>query len=338
MSETVSESGEKERHIRAYGAMVLSRTLDRKFTSAQRQGRIGFLTPSSGQEAAQIGLAMHLRRGEDLIFQYYRDTAMMLYMGVPMEIIINQVFGNREDQAKGRQMPSHLLAQGYNFMSVPSPVATNLPLAVGAAYANKYRKKPGIVVASFGDGSSSTPDFHSAMNMAAVFDLPVLFFCENNGLAISLPVERQTKVPIWKKAEAYGMPGFLANGSDLIEMSSVAREAVEHVRSGKGPALLEATCPRMGPHSTSDDPTKYLNDIIQDGSDRDPIVITEKRLMELGHLSAQIVQSVRAQAVKVVNEKFDELEKIPPPPPESLFDDVYESLNWILKEEKGEML
>ncbi|MEM0158186.1 MAG: thiamine pyrophosphate-dependent dehydrogenase E1 component subunit alpha [Thermoplasmataceae archaeon] len=338
MSENVNESGEKERHIRAYGAMVLSRTLDRKFITAQRQGRVGFLTPSSGQEAAQIGLAMHLRRGEDQIFQYYRDMAMMIYMGVPLEIIINQVFGNRDDQAKGRQMPSHLLADGYNFMSVPSPVATNLPLAVGAAYANKYRKKQGIVVASFGDGSSSTPDFHASMNMAAVFDLPVLFFCENNGLAISMPVEKQTKVPIWKKADAYGMPGFLANGSDLVEMSNVAKEAVEYVRSGKGPALLEATCPRMGPHSTSDDPTKYLKDIVQDGSDRDPVVITEKKLVEMGFLSQQLIESIRSQAVRVVNEKFDELEKIPPPAPETLFEDVYERLNWILEEERGDIL
>ncbi len=337
MTEIVNEQMEKEKHIRGLGAMILSRTLDKKIITAQRQGRVGFYTPTMGQEAAQVGLSMALDK-DDLIYEYYRDVPMMLHRGVPIEIILNQVFGNRDDLAKGRQMPSHLVARDYNFMSVPSPVATNLPLAVGTAYAKVYRKEKGIVVASFGDGSTSTPDFHAAMNMAAVFNLPILFFCENNGWAISTPVEKQTKTEIWKKADAYGMVGMKADGNNLVEMYKTAQQAVEHVRSGKGPVLLEARCYRMGPHSTSDDPTKYQTDIVLDGSEKDPIVVSQNALKAIGLVNDQLIEKVRAESQRIVNEKFDQQEKIPPPDPETIFQDVYAKETWILREEREEIL
>jgi TPP-dependent pyruvate/acetoin dehydrogenase alpha subunit len=280
---------------------------------------------------------MNLRK-EDVIYQYYRDMPMMIHMGVPVDIIINQIYGNSADLAQGRQMPSHLLARDYNFMSVPSPVATNLPLAVGTAYANRHLGKPGIVVASFGDGSSSTPDFHAALNLAAVFNLPVIFFCENNGLAISLPTEKQTKTEIWKKAEAYGMRGILVDGSNMVESYQKTREIVEYVRSGNGPALIEARCPRMGPHSTSDDPSKYTTDIVKENSERDPLVITKNHLIEMGIITDHVVDKMFEDSRNFVTEKFDELEKIPPPSPDKMFDDVYEEPTWIIKEERGDIL
>ncbi len=337
MTEVMSEQTEKERYIRAYGAMMLSRTLDKKIMTAQRQGRVGFYTPSIGQEAAQVGMSMAMDK-DDVFFQYYRDLALMIHRGVPIELIINQILGNAQDEAKGRQMPSHLLARDYNFMSVQSPVATNLPLAVGAAYASKYMNENKIFVASFGEGSSSTPDFHAALNMAAVFNLPVLFFCENNGLAISLPVEKQTKVEIWKKADAYGMLGIKADGNNVIETFKAAREAVTHIKEGKGPVLLEVRCYRMGPHSSSDDPTKYNADIVKEGSERDPIIVTEELLKGLGFLNEEQIAMMRSESNRIVNEKFEQMEKIPPPDKETLFDDVYSELNWILREQKGEIL
>lgn len=333
----VNDQNDRERYIRAYGAMVLSRTLDRKIITAQRQGRVGFYTPSMGQEAGQIGLSMALGK-DDLLFQYYRDVALMIHRGVPVETIINQVMGNKEDLAKGKQMPSHFLADDHNFMSVQSPVGTNLPLAVGAAYAIKYRKEDRIVVASFGEGSSSTPDFHAALNMAAVFNLPILFFCENNGWAISLPVEKQTKVDVWKKAEAYGMKGLFADGNNIEESYNVAKEAVEHIRAGKGPVLMEVRFFRMGPHSTSDDPTKYQTDIVKEGEDRDPVVINEVLLKEKGFLTDELIEKIKAESIRIVNEKFDACEKIEGPAPETMFQDVYEEMNWILKEEMEEIL
>ena len=163
---------EKEKIIDGYRAMVLSRTLDKKIVMSQRQGRVGFYTPTMGQEATQVGLSMNLE-DQDLIFEYYRDVPLMLHRGVKPETIIDQIIGNSDDKEKGRQMPSHYTAKDHNFMSVQSPVATNLPPAVGAAYSIKYQKKDGIVIATFGDGSTSTPDFHAALNLAAVFDLPL---------------------------------------------------------------------------------------------------------------------------------------------------------------------
>lgn len=337
MTEMVNEQNDRERNIKAYGAMILSRTLDRKIVTAQRQGRVGFYTPTMGQEAGQIGLSMALGK-DDLIFQYYRDVALMIHRGVPIETIINQIMGNNEDLAKGRQMPSHFLAEEQNFMSVQSPVATNLPLAVGAAYAIKYRKENKIVAASFGEGSSSTPDFHAALNMAAVMDLPIIFFCENNGWAISLPVEKQTKVEIWKKAEAYGMKGFYADGNSIDESYRVAREAVEHVRSGKGPALMEVRFLRMGPHSTSDDPSKYQTDIVKEGEERDPVVINEKLFKEKGYITDEQIEKIKAESTRIVNEKFDACEKIEPPAPETMFHDVYEKMHWNIKEEMEDIL
>ena len=335
MTEVINDTDEKQKFIRGYSAMVLYRALEKKAMAAQRQGRIGFYMQSSGQEAAQIGLSMALDE-DTLFYEYYRDLPMMIHRGVPLEIIFNQLFGNRDDIAKGRQMPIHLLAADYNFMSIPSPVGSNLPLAVGSAFAMKYRNKSGIVEASFGDGGSSTSDFHASLNLAADLNLPVLFFCENNGWAISLPVEKQTKVEIWKKAEAYGMLGLKADGNNIMEVYKVAQEAVQHIKSGLGPVLLEVKCYRMGAHSTSDDPKKYQTDIVAEGSEKDPIVVTEKILKEHGYLNDQMIANIRAESEKIINEKFEEQEKIPPPDRSTMFDDVYKERTWVLNEEEDE--
>ena len=199
MTEVFNGQEEKDVFLRAYSSMILSRMFDKKIVTAQRQGRVGFYTPTIGQEATQVGVSMALNP-DDLVYEYYRDVPFMIHRGVPVEVLLDQIMGNSEDSAKGRQMPSHYNAKDHNFMSVQSPVATNLPLAVGAAYAIKHRKENRVVVTTFGDGSTSTPDFHAAMNLASVYDLPVIFLCENNQWAISLPVEKQTKVEIWKKA------------------------------------------------------------------------------------------------------------------------------------------
>jgi len=337
MTENVNEQVDKEKYVRAYGAMVLSRTFDRKIITAQRQGRVGFYTPTMGQEATQVGASMALEK-DDLIFEYYRDVPMMIHRGVPMEKLLDQIMGNREDYAIGRQMPSHFLARDNNFMSIQSPVASNLPLATGAAFALKYRKKNSIVLTTFGDGSTSTPDFHAAMNMAAVYDLPVVFLCENNQWAISLPVEKQTKAEIWKKAEAYGMEGIKVNGNDLLATYKVTAEAVKKAREGKGPTLIEAVSFRMGPHSTSDDPSKYRTNTVQDGDEQDPISLTEKALKNMGILNDSMIEKIKSEAERIVTEKFEEREKIPPPDPSTMFDDVYEEMSWMVKEERGEIL
>ncbi len=327
----------KPLYIRAFTAMVLSRTLDRKIVKAQRQGRVGFYTPTIGQEAVQVGASMALEN-DDWVFGYYRDVAMMIHRGAPMEAIINQVMGNSADTAMGRQMPSHFSNRAIKFMSVQSPVATNLPPATGSAYALKYRKSKNIVMATFGDGATSTPDFHAAMNMASLYKLPIVFLCENNGFAISLPVEKQTPVEIFRKASAYGMTGVSVDGMNLVEVYEATKKAVSQARGGEGPTLIEAKCYRMGPHSTSDDPSKYRSDEVTEGSDRDPLVVAEKKLIEMEIMDANLADKIKGEAVRIVDMKFDECEKIPPPEAITAFQDVYKEMSWMLEEEVKDIL
>lgn len=275
---------------------------------------------------------------EDIVYEYYRDVALMIHRGVPIEVLLDQVFGNSSDLAKGRQMPSHFVAPDHNFMSIQSPVGTNLPLAVGTAYAAKYRKTGQIILATFGDGSSSTPDFHASMNMAAVFNLPIVFLCENNGWAISTPFEKQTKTEIWKKADAYGMRGVKVDGNDFIETFKVISEAVQHARAENGPTLVEAVSYRMGPHSTSDDTSKYRSNEVQEGSEKDPIVVAANTLKEMGFVNDNVVNRIKEESVRIVEQKFDEREKIPAPDPETMFHDVLAEMTWNLEEQMREIL
>jgi TPP-dependent pyruvate/acetoin dehydrogenase alpha subunit len=319
--------------ILAYKNAVRARTLDLKIISAQRQGIIGFHVPSEGQEMIQIAIGM-LADKEDLIFTYYRDLALYLQRGVPISLIFDQMLGNSNDLQKGRQMPDHFSFKEFNFSTVQSPVGAHLPLTVGAAYAMRYNKRKGIVITTFGDGATSTSDFHAALNMASVYNLSVLFVCENNGWAISIPTSKQTRADIYKKGAAYGIPGKRVDGNDLISSLAGLQEAFDYVRSGKGPYLIEATTYRIGPHSTSDDPKKYRVDEITDGSEKDPIRRLENLLLTMGVVDSGFVQSTRAQAKEEIDKTLEERMSIPPSNPSTIFDDVYENSSWIQEEER----
>lgn len=319
--------------ILAYKNAVRARTLDLKIISAQRQGIIGFHVPSEGQEMIQIAIGM-LADKEDLIFTYYRDLALYLQRGVPISLIFDQMLGNSNDLQKGRQMPDHFSFKEFNFSTVQSPVGAHLPLTVGAAYAMRYNKRKGIVITTFGDGATSTSDFHAALNMASVYNLSVLFVCENNGWAISIPTSKQTRADIYKKGAAYGIPGKRVDGNDLISSLAGLQEAFDYVRSGKGPYLVEASTYRIGPHSTSDDPKKYRVDEITDGSEKDPIRRLENLLLTMGVVDSGFVQSTRAQAKEEIDKTLEERMSIPPSNPSTIFDDVYENSSWIQEEER----
>lgn len=337
MVSTEIKQSEKALYIKAFTAMLLSRALDKKIMMAQRQGRVGFYTPTMGQEATQVGLSMALNP-DDFVYGYYRDVPMLIHRGAPIESIINQIMGNVDDRAKGRQMPSHYSYKEGNFFTVPSPVATNLPLAVGTAYAYKLRKEKRIVAGTFGEGGSSTPDFHASMNMAAILNVPMVFLCENNGWAISLPAERQTLVEISEKAAAYGMKGIKVDGNNFIETYKACLEAVERARNGEGPTLIDAVSYRMGPHSTSDDPTKYRESDVTEGSEKDPITVAENLLRSMNVLDDKLTEQIKTQAQKIVDAKFDECEKTPFTDPKVSFQGVYSEDTWMLEEERGDIL
>jgi len=254
-----------------YRTQVLARRFDRKAVSLHRQGRIGTYAPMEGQEAAQVGAAAALA-DRDYCFPTYRDHAMYLQRGYDLAEVVRHLLGegNYVDRSDDdvRTFPPTI------------PIATQLPHAVGVGMASAYRGDDAVALASFGDGATSEGDFHEALNIAGVFEAPVVFFCQNNGYAISVPTERQTATAtIAEKADAYGIEGVRVDGNDVVAVHEVVSEAIERARSGDGPTLVEAVTYRRGPHTTTDDPTKYRDeDDVPAHAERDPIDRTREYL------------------------------------------------------------
>src|SRR6185503_12436642 len=227
--------------LHCYRAMLQVRAFDAICLKLQRSGRIGFSIPNEGIEATQIGAASALRK-TDWIFPSYRDFGMALYHGVAPREMMHNMFGNARDGAKGRQMPVHFsFERPIHFFSISSPIGTHIPQAVGAAQAAKLRGEDTVCLASFGDGGTSSLGFHSGLNFAGVWKSPVVFLCQNNGWAISCPVEEQTASDGFAgKGEACGMPGVVVDGNDLLAVRKVTLEAVARARAGSGATLIEA--------------------------------------------------------------------------------------------------
>jgi len=237
--------------------MLTTRLIDRRLEQLQRQGRIGFHVGSLGEEGAICAAAFALQ-DIDWIFPCYRELGALLIRGLPMQTMVDNLFGNADDVVRGRQMPDHYTLREKRFVSVSSPVGTQITQAVGLAWAAKLRKDPLCTLVYFGDGATSTTDFHSGMNFAGVFKAPTVFYCRNNGYAISVPSDRQTASATFaQKADAYGLPGVRVDGNDVFAIVTVVREALARARSGGGPTLIEAITYRLGAHTTSDDPSRY---------------------------------------------------------------------------------
>lgn len=324
-----------EELLSLYEKMVLLRAVDEKAVALQRSGRIGFFVPSTGQEAAAIGAGFALRDG-DWFFPSYRDHGAALMRGYPLSSLFGQLFGNASDATKGRQMPSHWCDRSRRIVSVSSPVATQLPQAVGTAYAVKLRREGVAVLACFGDGGSSTGDFHAAMNFAGVFRTPNVFLCSNNQYAISVPFSQQTAAAsVAGKAAAYGLPGVRVDGNDVLAVVKVVGDALAGARQGGGATLIEAVTYRMGPHSTSDDPARYRPESeLAAWRARDPIDRAAKRLARLGLLDEARRAAIAERAREQVREAASACEAQPPVAPETLVEDVYAAVPWHLAEQR----
>ena len=320
-----------------YRHMVLLRAFDEKAVALQRSGRIGFFVPSTGQEASSIGAGHAVREG-DWIFPAYRDHGVGLMRGYPLSALVGQILGNSSDTARGRQMPNHWCDASIRLVSVSSPVATQLPHAVGAAYAAKLRGERIAVLTTFGDGGTSTGDFHAAMNFAGVFRLPVVFLCENNRYAISVRVEDQTAAgTLAEKARGYGFSGVRVDGNDVLAVRKVVGEAMDRARGGGGPALIEALTYRIGPHSTSDDPTVYRSeDEVAAWRKKDPIRRFAAYLQGRGLLADPLAEE--ASAKESVHRAVEAGESAPPVPLSSMFEDVYAVVPWHLAEQRDLLL
>jgi len=286
----------KDEALALYRFMVLERTLDTRMLSLQRQGRIGFYGPSLGQEAAIVGAAFAMEP-RDWIFPQYREPGAALVRGMPLSHLVAQFFGNALDPIQGRQMPCHYAYRAGNFMSISSVVGSQIPLAVGAAWAATIRKDPVACLVYFGDGGTSTADFHVGMNFAGVFHAPVVFLCNNNQWAISLPVARQTaSETIAQKAAAYGFDGVRVDGMDALAVVAAVRDAQRKARAGGGPTLVEAVTYRLGPHSSSDDPTRYRDEKeVEAWRRHDPIDLLRTHLVAKGFWDPAAEERVETQ-------------------------------------------
>jgi len=302
------------------------RLLDERLVQLQRQGRIGFHGSCAGQEVAPVAAGLALRPS-DWIFPALRESYVMLVRGYPLERYIAQDFGSSLDVAKGRQMPSHQSARAVNVVSWSSCIGTQLPQAVGMAMAAKRGRTTDISLAFLGDGATSHPDFHAAMNFAGVFRAPCVFVCQNNQFAISVPVERQTGNPrLFEKAAAYGFSGERVDGNDAEVVVDAIARAAERARGGGGPSFIECSTYRVGPHSSSDDPSRYRDEAVaQAWAERDPVTLIRERLRATGALDAAADAALTAELTAELELAVAAAERAPPPDLASLFEDVYQT-------------
>ena len=325
--------------LRLYRHLVETRLLDERFVALQRQGRVGFHVGSLGEEASILGSAFAMRE-KDFLFPCYREFGAALMRGMPLQTLVDNMFGNADDTVKGRQMPCHYTCRSIGWASISSPVGTQITHAVGLAWGAKIAKNDVAALVYFGDGATSSSDFHSGLNFAGVFGLPVVFLCRNNGWAISVPVERQTATRTFaEKAIGYGIHGVRVDGNDLFAVVSVTKQALERGVRGEGPTLIEAITYRMGGHSTSDDPNRYRESgAVESWAARDPIERVRGYLTQHGLLSDADDKELRATIEGRFREAVAKAERTPAPRLESMFDDVYEKAPWHLNEQRAELL
>jgi pyruvate dehydrogenase E1 component subunit alpha len=324
----------KEDLVRIYSEMLRLRILDQRMLTLQRQGRIGFYGTATGEEAAIIGSAFALRK-DDWLFPALRQGGAALLRGYPLVEYISQCMGNAADQTKGRQMPSHYCYRPANFVSWSSCIGTQIPHAVGAAWAMKIRGDQNVAIAYMGDGATSQGDFHVAMNFAGVYKVPVVFFCQNNQWSISVNIKQQTaSESIAIKAIAYGFDGVTVDGNDVLAVYSATKDAVDKARAGNGPGFVEAVTYRMGAHSSSDDPRLYRqDDEVEEWKRKDPINRLLKYLEQHGYWSSGEQEALEERLTQQILDAVAEAEKVGPPPVETLFEDVYSEMLPNLQEQ-----
>ncbi|KAG5324564.1 ODBA dehydrogenase, partial [Acromyrmex heyeri] len=335
-----------------YYDMVTISVMDKIMYGLHRQGRISFYMTNTGEEAVQIGSAAALTL-KDTIYAQYREAGMKLYYalsiycymhlkycipiyvtgvllhrGQPLAKFMNQCYGNCEDDSKGRQMPVHYGSKELNFVTISSPLTTQLPQAVGAAYAFKLDKKDACVVCYFGEGATSEGDAHAAFNFAATLSCPVVFLCRNNGYAISTPVLEQLKGDgIAAKGPAYGINTIRVDGNDVLAMYYATKSAREFCIKQKKPVLIEAMTYRIGHHSTSDDSTAYRSvDEISQWDTHSPLVRFRLYLESLGLWCQKREQELIDSIKKEIFHAFQEAERKSKPHWRNLFTDVYKEI------------
>jgi pyruvate dehydrogenase E1 component alpha subunit/2-oxoisovalerate dehydrogenase E1 component alpha subunit len=319
-------------------AMIRVRVVDARMLALQRQGRIGFYGPITGQEAATVGSG-HALRPEDWVVPALREGALAVMRGMPLRDLVAQCMGSSLDRAHGRQMPCHYSWPRGRYVAMSSCVGNQLPAAVGIAWGVKHRGERAVVAAYLGDGATSTPDFSAAANFAGVWRVPVVFFCQNNQWSISVPARGQTSSEtIAAKARAFGFEGERVDGNDVFAVVEASRRAVERAREGGGPTLLELVTYRILGHTSSDDPSRYRDEEeVASWKARDPIDRARRLLEERGLWSAEREEALRASVEEELAAAIREVESSPPPDLDTLFTDVFAEPSSALHEQREDM-
>jgi pyruvate dehydrogenase E1 component alpha subunit len=317
--------------IKLHRSMLLNRRFDERLLSLQRQGRMGTFAPIKGQEASQLGAVASLKES-DWLFPSFREMAAEMWQGKSLESVLLTYGGYNE---------GGVIPESINNLPVAIPVGTQIPHAVGVAYAIKYREEEDVAMVFFGDGGTSEGDFHEALNFAGVFQTPTIFVCQNNQWAISIPRSQQThSKTLAQKALAYGVPGIQVDGNDILAVYVAAKECVERARSGEGPSMIECVTYRMSVHTTADDPKRYRKDEeVEEWSKRDPLDRFQKYLMAKGLLSKEEVDSLEEEIKKEIKEAVDGYEKKQKElgDPLLMFDHVFEELPPYLQQQREEL-
>ena len=309
-----------------YRQMVLARRFDERAIALQRRGWMSSWPPYRGQEASQVGAALAMA-DDDWLFPTYRSNGLQVARGVPISDILLFRRGRPEFNS-GHDIP--MFPQAV-------PIATQIPHAAGAGMAMNYRGDENAALCYFGDGATSEGDFHEGLNFAGVFDAPVVFFCENNNWAISLPRHKQTaSESIAVKAQAYGFDGVQVDGNDPLAVRQTVTEALESARQGE-PVLVESLTYRQGAHTTSDDPSKYedVEKELPAWRKMDPLERYESWLKEQDLITDEFVEEVHDEADEKLAEAVEEAEAIEDVDPHDMFDRVYAEIPPRLREQRG---
>ncbi|KAH9413388.1 hypothetical protein DERP_007864, partial [Dermatophagoides pteronyssinus] len=325
---------------RFYREIIRLNQMDDILNQAQRQGRISFYMASYGEEATHFGPAAALS-DNDWIFGQYREPGVLLWRGFSYENFINQCFGNHMDLGKGRQMPIHYGSRDLNYVTIKSSLATGLPHAVGAAYGFKLTQQDRVSFAYFGEGASSEGDVHAAFNFAATIQCPVIFFCRNNGYAISTPTQEQYHGDgIVVRGPALGIPSIRVDGNDILACYYAVKEARKICRQESRPALIEAMTYRLSHHSTSDDSSVYRSDVeVKSWKESShPLNRIEKLLRRYNVFDEKEEKEWRQKNRKEMIMLMDRLEKLPKFPIKEMFTDVLDQMPKNLHEQYQELM
>ena len=325
--------------VTLYKAMLRTRLVDDRAVMLQRQGRIGFHIGSLGEEATILGSAFAMRK-QDWLFPCYREFGAALFRGLSLQRYMDNLFGNANDLAKGRQMPDHWCSREARIASVSSPIGTQITHAMGCAWAAKLRKERLAVMVYFGDGATSSNEFHNGLNFAGVYKVPTVFICRNNGWAISVPTEIQTASETFAvKGQAYGVPSLRCDGNDIFAVIQATREALKRADEDGGPTLIEALTYRLAGHSTSDDPSRYRPvEQLDPWEALDPILRVRRYLEKQKLWGDNAQKAFETKVQQELKEAITTAEATPKPALKTMFEGVFAEKPWHLREQCDEVL